>query len=105
MTESDLMRTIQTECGDISTLFRANVGRFKTADGRTITTGLPNGFSDLFGVRTGDGKAIFLEIKTASGRVSEPQRKFIQAMKNNGAIAGIARSVEEARDIILGVRK
>ena len=33
------------------TVFRANVGLFYTRDGRPVQTGLPKGFSDLFGFR------------------------------------------------------
>lgn len=81
------------------TVFRANVGLFLTRDGRPVTTGLPRGFSDLFGHRP-DGQAWYLEIKTATGRVRPEQAAFLAAMRLSGARAGIARSIPEAITII-----
>lgn len=75
---------------------RANVGTFFTEDGRPIKTGLPVGFSDLFGHRAGDARAFYVEVKKPGGRVSKEQVAFIAAMQRRGAIAGIARSVDEA---------
>lgn len=79
---------------------RANVGNFFTKDGRHITTGLPKGFSDLFGHRAGDCKAFYLEIKRPGGRVSIEQVAFLSAMQDRGAIAGIVRSVADAEELI-----
>ncbi len=98
---------IQNEirCGttDIAVLFRANVGSGITYDGRHFNTGLPKGFPDLFGHRKSDGRAVYIEVKAATGRPSKEQENFINRMREYGAIAGIARSVEDARKIILEV--
>lgn len=79
---------------------RANVGLFFTADGRPVKTGLPKGFSDLFGHRAADCLAFYLEVKTATGRASPEQLAFIGAMQKRGALAGIVRSVEDARRVL-----
>lgn len=71
-----------------------------TKDGRYFNTGVPPGFSDLFGVRKSDGRAVFIEVKTPKGRPTEKQQKFIQMMKLNGAVAGICRSADEAIELI-----
>lgn len=81
-------------------IFRINVGQGYTKDGRYFSTGVPQGFSDLFGVRKSDGKAVFIEVKTSKGRATEKQYNFIQMMKLNGAIAGICRSAEEAVKLV-----
>ncbi|PEF28287.1 VRR-NUC domain-containing protein [Bacillus thuringiensis] len=81
-------------------VFRANVGTFKTADGRTVSTGLPKGFSDLFGYRKSDGKMFFIEVKNEKGRLRPDQKHFIETMHKNGAIAGVARSPEDAIELI-----
>lgn len=81
-------------------IFRANVGNGYTPDGRYFSTGLPAGFSDLFGFRKSDGRAVFIEVKAEHGRASEKQLHFLGAMRRAGAIAGIARSPEEAIQII-----
>lgn len=101
MTERDIQNSIRNETADIAMLFRANVGQGFTKDGRFFSTGLPKGFSDLFGFRLSDGRAVFIEVKTATGRVRPEQEKFIECMREYGALAGIARSVEDARKIIL----
>ena len=79
---------------------RANVGLFFTRDGRPVSTGLPKGFSDLFGHRQSDSKAFYLEVKGATGRVSVEQQAFLNAMKMRGAIAGVVRSVDDARELL-----
>ncbi len=82
-------------------IFRINVGQGYTKDGRYFSTGVPPGFSDLFGVRKSDGKAVFIEVKTAKSRATEKQHNFLQMMKFNGAVAGICRSAEDAIKLIL----
>lgn len=81
-------------------VFRANVGLFFTKDGRPVRSGLPVGFSDLFGFRASDARAFFLEVKTARGVWTDRQRGFLQAMAGRGAITGIVRSVDEARHLL-----
>lgn len=98
--EHDIQNEIRAALAPYAVIFRANVGRMKLPDGRYFSTGLPVGFSDLFGVRRSDGKAVFIEVKTASGRVSQNQYKFLAEMRENGAIAGIARSPEDAIQMI-----
>lgn len=62
--------------------------------------GLPEGFSDLSGVRVSDGKAVFIEVKTPKGRPTERQIHFIKSMQSCGAVAGICRSADEAIQLI-----
>ena len=94
------IRVALTENG--YTVFRANVGKVKTVDGRWFDTGLPKGHPDLYGFRP-DGKIFYIEVKNANGRVRPEQKQFIQTVKARGALAGIARSVEGALDIVRGV--
>jgi hypothetical protein len=103
MTEAGLMREIMIALSaDGHAVFRANVGLFFTKDGRPARTGLPVGFSDLFGFRRDDARAFFLEVKTPTGRPTLDQRRFLLAMQNRGAITGIVRSVDEARSLLAG---
>jgi hypothetical protein len=103
LSESDLMRAIMIALSaDGHFVARANVGLFFTADGRPVKTGLPKGFSDLFGHRASDARAFYLEVKTATGRVRPEQLAFIAAMKKRGALAAIVRSVEDARLAVNG---
>jgi len=77
-----------------------NVGLFVTEDGRKITTGVPKGFSDLFGHRKSDGRAFYIECKTAIGKPRPEQKIFLEQMRRTGALAGVAHTVEEALEII-----
>lgn len=102
MTEEHVIQNkIRLALSDDCVIFRVNVGTGTTPDGRYFNTGVPAGFSDLFGFRKSDGKAIFIEVKTKTGRATYKQNQFIQQMQLNGAIAGICRSAEEAINLIM----
>lgn len=98
--EHKIQNEIRLAVAPYCDIFRINVGQGYTKDGRYFSTGVPQGFSDLFGVRKSDGKAVFIEVKTPKGRATEKQYNFIQMMKLNGAIAGICRSAEEAINLV-----
>lgn len=100
MKETDIQNTIRNGINDIAVMFRINVGSFKVGD-RIISTGVPKGFPDLFGFRRTDGKAIFLEVKTPKGKLRKEQEVFKEALSKQNIIYGVARSLEEAREIIL----
>lgn len=99
--ETIIQNNIRLKCNDIAVLFRANVGVFKVGD-RYISTGLPKGFPDLFGIRKSDGKFIAIEVKTEKGKLRQEQKLMLNMLKKNGAVAGVARSVDDARKIING---
>ncbi len=100
MREKDIQNEIRLALSPYAIVFRANVGTFMSSDGRVIATGLPKGFSDLFGVRKSDGRAFFIEVKNEKGRTSKYQDNFLRQMKKNNAIVGVARSAEEAIKIV-----
>lgn len=99
--ETALQNAIRAAVSPYCLIFRINVGTLQTVDGRMIKTGVPPGFSDLFGVRIKDGRAVFIEVKTPTGRASPKQKNFIEKMKSVGAIAGICRSVDDALKLIM----
>lgn len=96
MTEHEIQNQIRLALTEYVIIFRANVGRGTTFDGRYFTTGLPKGFPDLFGVRRSDGRAVFIEVKTPTGKPSKEQLRFIEQMQKSHAVAFIAHSVDEA---------
>lgn len=101
--EHEIQNEIRTAANPYAVLFRINVGSGTTADGNYLSTGVPKGFPDLFGFRRNDGKAVFIEVKTPKGKPTAKQKKFLETVRKYGAIAGIARSAEEAIRIILEV--
>jgi hypothetical protein len=101
MTEGDIMRSVMLALSNEGHfVVRVNVGKFKMQDGRWFDTGLPAGFADLCGHRAGDARAFYLEIKTPTGRVRPEQAAFLDAMRRRGAIAGVARSVADAINLL-----
>jgi hypothetical protein len=93
----------------LSRLWRNNTGALKDATGRLVRYGLCQGSSDLIGLRTvtitpdmvGQQLAQFvaIEVKDRSRPTAE-QQAFIAMVLQAGGLAGIARSVEEARAIL-----
>jgi hypothetical protein len=124
--EHALQNAIRNALAGHCLLFRANTGRAWTGnhiehlpggkvlihDARPFSTGLPPGFADTFGlvqVRiTQDmvgrtiGQFLAGEIKTSSGRVSDKQAVFLQAIQRNGGRAGVWRSVDDALAMVVG---
>lgn len=84
-------------------VFRCQSGLFYTPNGDRIRIGIV-GHSDYYGHRP-DGKAFYLETKTPIGRASEAQIRFIKAMQDSGALAGFARTIEDAFNIVFGGQK
>lgn len=66
---------------------------------RMITFGLAVGSSDIVGIAP-NGRFLAIEVKTSTGRATKEQLRFIEAVNNAGGIAGIARSVEDALNLI-----
>ncbi len=100
--EHKIQNEIRIALADSCILFRMNVGTGYTTDGRYFNTGVPKGFSDLFGFRKSDGRAVFIEVKTAKGKPSAEQVKFLETMRKSGVIAGVCRSAEDAVKLIQG---
>lgn|SRR5699024_6672822 len=102
MKENDVQNSIRLALNPYAVIFRGNVGKVKTADGRFFDTGLPKGFCDLFGFRKSDGKYIFIEVKTDKGKLRKDQEHFIKTMKQYPVIVGVARSPKEAVELVKG---
>lgn len=94
----DSIRVALAEHGYI--VFRTNVGKVKTSDGRWFDTGLPSGFPDLMGYKPDNGRIFFMEVKTPIGRRRKEQVDFANGLKNKNVIYGVARSADEAVTIV-----
>ena len=112
MTEMNRLRAIMLGLSTPGVrLFRNNCGALKDAEGRLIRYGVANpGGSDLIGWRSiivtpdmiGQKIAVFLaiEVKGEQGKATDHQRNFISRVKADGGLAGVARTVDDARGII-----
>jgi len=124
--EHSTQNDIRNALADVGYFFRANVGQAwasnditRLADGslllrnpRPFATGLPPGFSDLFGFvpvtitpdMVGKTFPMFagIECKSSKGKAREAQERFINTILQNGGRAGFARTVAEALDIAEG---
>ena len=80
--------------------WRNDTGALK-ANGRLIRYGLCKGSSDIIAIAP-DGVFVAVECKTAKGRPTPEQTRFIEAVLAKGGRAGIARSGADAVAIALG---
>lgn len=78
---------------------RTRMGSVLLDDPRPLHAGLCVGSSDIIGI-TSDGRFLAVEVKTKTGRVSDEQQRFIDAVRRKGGVAGVARSVEEALKLL-----
>lgn len=100
--ETIVMRKIMvalSEAGHF--VMRTNAGVFYNANGERVKIGFP-GLSDLVGC-TSEGRFFAIEVKLPGEHPRPDQKKFLEAMRNSGAISGCAHSVEEALDIVSSV--
>jgi hypothetical protein len=108
--ETELQQRIRLAVGTLPGFraWRNNSGKLPDPrTGRWVQFGVASpGGSDLLGYRTititpemvGRKVAIFtaIEIKTATGRATPEQRRFIEHIRAAGGLAGIVRSIDEA---------
>ena len=118
--EHAIQNAILLACGHgNTTLFRCNTGlgwagkSVRRGDGsvlvhdaRPLHAGLCTGSSDLIGWRSVEitqemvgrriGVFVALEVKSATGRTTVEQRRFIDAVRAAGGIADVVRSVDDA---------
>ena len=92
-------------------LFRNNTGTLPDPrTGRPVQFGLARGSADLIGLRTvtitpdmvGQRVAVFtsIEVKTQTGRITPAQHNWLHMVRRAGGIAGIARSVRDAQNLL-----
>lgn len=112
--ETKLMRLIMVALTQADCLvFRnetsgAYVGRVIHKDARIVTLansqmmtfGLCVGSSDIIGIHKPTGRFLAVEVKTKTGRASKEQINFIEQVRAANGIAGLARSVQEALDLL-----
>jgi hypothetical protein len=113
MSEQGIQQRIRLACsrGRVR-LWRNNTGRLRDERGQLVTFGLCPGSADLIGYRSvtvtpdmvGETLAVFaaVEVKAERGRPTPEQSAFIEHIRAAGGLAGVARSVEDAEQILGG---
>ena len=106
--EQTIQQQIRLACskGDCR-LFRNNTGTLVDRNGRPVQFGLCKGSADLIGWKrvtitpdmVGTTVAVFtsIEVKSATGRIRPEQQQWLDAVQAAGGIAGVARSIDDAR--------
>lgn len=126
MKEHEIQNQIRLYLGQFPDVrvFRANVGQGWTGEAiikqpggdiritrpRPLNTGLPEGWPDLFGFRmlaitpemAGLALPIFaaIEVKGPRGVIRAAQQRVLDELARCGCLAGVARSPEEAAQIL-----
>jgi len=100
LTEQDMQNLIRVELSKTGKVYRTNSGTAYDRNGNVIKL-MPKGFADLmyFGK---DGTVAFIEVKTPTGKVKPEQLVFLEMMSNYGHRCGVARSVQDAINIVNG---
>lgn len=121
--EHSIQNEIRNELAGKALVFRANVGqawqgtKVEKLPGRKVVihgarpfnTGLPPGFSDLFGLvsititpeMVGQKVAVFLAMEVKDkAKASDKQSNFLKAVNDNGGMAGVVRSIADALGLI-----
>lgn len=98
--ETVLQNQIRCTLSRYGVVIRMNSGVFLTPDGRPVKSGIP-GIPDLLFIGNG-GITAWIEVKTDTGTASREQKNFMAMLREHGHRVGIARSVEDALEIING---
>ena len=79
--------------------WRNQTGRFFGAGGGSYPTGTP-GLADLCGIIPPRGRILMVECKTATGKVSEVQERFLATATGLGAFCVVIRDAEDLRWVL-----
>ena len=114
-TEKNIQQHIRVVLSEYGIVLRLNAGKayggtriwdhkygYILKDIRPISL-CPPGTSDLLFIGS-DGNVAFIEVKDSKGKLREDQKRFLTLMQQYGYKCGVARSPEQALEII-GVKK
>lgn len=104
-TEHEIQNAIRTALAPYAILFRYNCGKLQDKRGQWIDFGPPPGHSDLAGMCLRTGRFIAIECKSAKGKPTDAQLRFLEAIRAGGGIAGVCRTSEEAIKLLKGTNE
>ena len=91
--QNEIMAALGTN--DRLRLWRQNTGVFRALHGEEIIKVGINGAADLSGILY-DGRRLEIEVKSATGKTSKEQERWIKMIRNMNGVAIVARSAQDA---------
>lgn len=70
------------------------------ANAQLMTFGLCVGSADIIGIHKPTGRFLAIEVKTKTGKPTKEQLNFIEQVRASNGIAGIARTTQDAIDLL-----
>ena len=84
----------------VGRVLHSEQGAVTLANSRMLQAGLCKGSSDIIGIHKPSGRFLAVEVKTTKGRTTKEQTNFLNAVQKAGGIAGVARSVQDALELL-----
>ena len=106
--ERDILKAIMQllkQHPKVARVWRQNSGTFQMqygAKSRFVRANTARGMSDIAGVLK-TGRAFFIEVKARKGVVHEHQQQFLDDVAAGGALALVARSVDDVINALEGI--
>lgn len=114
MKESKIQKEIQVAASPYACLFRIDAGMFYQGKGVVNTPEYGRvllapkavkvavkGYPDLSGWKRDTGQYVAFEVKTDEGKVRPEQEHFLARVREDGGIAAVVRSAEEAKEVLI----
>lgn len=99
MKETQLVQLVRLACAEAGAIvWRNNTGSLPDTNGRWVQYGLCKGSADLVGIF--EGRFLAIEVKKPEGRLRKEQRQFLDIIRKNGGIAGVARYPSDVKKIL-----
>jgi len=104
MKESDIQKRILVYLNRRKDIFawKAPNQGMRVGGGIRVKCPMP-GLPDIIGYNMNSGRAIFIEVKTPEGKISDDQMEFITRATKAGCLAFFARSLDDVKAVFLDV--
>lgn len=89
----------ETGCAYVGKVIHKAGQQVTLAGAAMLPFGLCKGSADIIGI-TPDGRFLAVEVKTKTGRTTDEQDNFISAVIKKGGVAGVARSPDDALELL-----
>lgn len=99
LTETDIQQLCRIRASELgAVVFRNNTGMLRNQNGAPVTYGLCKGSSDLIGWFK--GRFLAIEVKRPGKKPTKAQECFIEKVKADGGIAGVATCPDDINRLL-----